>query len=48
MAPRFPSIKNKGVNATIVVKTPKVTGVATSWVPSMAAVRESLPMRMCR
>jgi len=36
-APRRPSIRSRGIKATIVVMTPKVTGTATSFVPSTAA-----------
>ena len=37
-APRFPSINANGRKAATVVNTPKVTGVATSWVPRIAAI----------
>ena len=45
-APRTPSIISSGLNAATVVSTPKVTGTATSRVPSIAACTRSGLRRM--
>ena len=45
--PRNPVIMAIGEKATIVVRTPNITGIATSWVPLIAAVNESEPRCMC-
>ena len=41
--PMRPPISIIGANATTVVSTPKITGIATSWVPLMAAASRPSP-----
>ena len=43
-SPHLPSKNNKGIKATIVVRAPNVTGVATSCVPCTAASSGSIPV----